>query len=367
MSVHQRGDRWIVSFHDQNKKRQDKSFGTGDYAEQLARAFELAVKDAKLKGWPEPWEDILVRINLPQPAPIPTVTNTDKNRLTFGELCQSYLEELEVRGRTPGHIQTMRIVIDKCYYPHLDKEKAVVDMTYLDDIKPFIQAMRQPSSRTGRPRSNITINRYANYLDAIFNFGLKVWKTSNNPMENYTKLKETPRKVSLTVEDIRKIMDAASEHIRWAIELNFNLGARSGPSELLSLTWDKVNFSTGMVEIFATKTQTTRDIPVSKAFLKKLKEKKKVAKTNYLVEYKGRQVKTLRRGFNAACEKAGLPYDARMYDLRHMFATSMITEGADIAAVSKLMGHSKLSTTVNNYYHLLPGEKEKAINRLPAL
>ena len=45
----------------------------------------------------------------------------------------------------------------------------------------------------------------------------------------------------------------------------------------------------------------------------------------------------------------------------------MLANGADLMAVSKLLGHSTTTMTVNQYYHLLDGEKRKAINKLPTL
>ncbi len=54
-----------------------------------------------------------------------------------------------------------------------------------------------------------------------------------------------------------------------------------------------------------------------------------------------------------------------MYDLRHLFATTMLINSADLAAVSKLMGHSTVKMTADTYYHYMEGEKERAINLLP--
>lgn len=42
-----------------------------------------------------------------------------------------------------------------------------------------------------------------------------------------------------------------------------------------------------------------------------------------------------------------------LHDLRHTFATILISEGADIVTVSKLMGHSSPSVTMDVYSHLL--------------
>jgi integrase len=49
-----------------------------------------------------------------------------------------------------------------------------------------------------------------------------------------------------------------------------------------------------------------------------------------------------------------------MYDLRHLFATTMLTNNADLAAVSKLMGHSTVKMTADTYYHYME-EKRKEL------
>jgi len=86
-----------------------------------------------------------------------------------------------------------------------------------------------------------------------------------------------------------------------------------------------------------------------------------------MIEYRGRPVTTIRKSFNNACDRAGITVPVRMYDLRHLFATTMLSNGADLAAVSKLMGHSTVKMTADVYYHYLEGEKEKAVGKLPSL
>ena len=68
-----------------------------------------------------------------------------------------------------------------------------------------------------------------------------------------------------------------------------------------------------------------------------------------------------------ACRRAGITFSVRLYDLRHMFATYMLSNGADLAAVSKLLGHSSITMTANVYYQYLEGEKERAVALLPEL
>jgi integrase len=91
------------------------------------------------------------------------------------------------------------------------------------------------------------------------------------------------------------------------------------------------------------------------------------ARTEFIIEFQGRQVKCLRSSFKAALERAGITYPCRLYDVRHLFASVMLAKGSDLAAVSKLMGHSSIQQTANVYYELLKGEKERAIATLPSL
>lgn len=73
-----------------------------------------------------------------------------------------------------------------------------------------------------------------------------------------------------------------------------------------------------------------------------------------------------RRGFDVACEKAGLVVEEgqddgtvvlrpkyRPYDLRHFFASMLIAKKINLKKLQKLMGHTSIETTLNVYGHLL--------------
>jgi hypothetical protein len=59
-----------------------------------------------------------------------------------------------------------------------------------------------------------------------------------------------------------------------------------------------------------------------------------------------------------AAKIAGVPV-RHPHSLRHSFATHLLEHDAGIVAVSKLLGHSKLSTT-KRYTHLSPARMRKA-------
>lgn len=373
MGVYQRNDRWMVFYHDESGKRRDKAFGRGDDAKELADTFDLAIKQAKKDGWKVSVDEVIVEVTKPtiNQAVLSgpkAKSGTDKTDKTFGYVCDSYIDELKISGRSPEHIHNLEVIIKNCFYAHMDKDKKAEEFTYLDDIAPFLKALHGISPTTGKPRSQTTINRYGDYLDAIFSYGIRTKMIfMENPVKGRSKPKEKPRAVQLTVADIVKIMDAAPEHIKFAIEVCFNFGTRSGESELLALKWENVDFEKSEVLIYGRKTKEYRKVPITSAFLKKLEEKRSAAQTDYIIEYKGRPISNLRKGFRNACKNAGITYPVRLYDMRHMFATTMLANGADLAAVSKLMGHSRVTMTADVYYQYLQGEKERAVNLLPTL
>ncbi|KHK02911.1 tyrosine-type recombinase/integrase [Desulfovibrio sp. TomC] len=373
MGVYQRDGRWMVFYHDESGKRRDKSFGRGDNAYAQADAFNSAVIEAKDQGQAIPVLQTKV-ITLPEPAPVkvieeittPVKDDHFPQGMTFRELAAKYLSHLKVSGRTENNTRKLAKMVENQFNP-LIGDRAVNSMTYIDDMVPFIQFFQETDGKQGRPRSQLTVNRYGDYVNAIFNFGVTTGLTKVNPMKGRKKSREKPRDVQLTVNDVKRIMDHAEPHVRWAMEVCFSLGTRPGESELLALKWDHIDLEKGIAKIYASKTKTYRSVPIAPALLEKMKGKKPSSMSGYVIEWRGQPIGMIRKGFRRACERAGIKYPVRMYDLRHLFATTMLSKGADLAAVSKLLGHSMISTTTSHYYHCLEGEKERAVSLLPEL
>lgn len=67
--------------------------------------------------------------------------------------------------------------------------------------------------------------------------------------------------------------------------------------------------------------------------------------------------------FASLVKQAGLE-EANFHCLRHSFATRCIEAGMDIYVVSKLLGHTTPTTTLNRYGHLLPDHRAASIEKL---
>ena len=67
---------------------------------------------------------------------------------------------------------------------------------------------------------------------------------------------------------------------------------------------------------------------------------------------------TLTRAFQAALRRAGLPRQ-RFHDLRHACATLHLEAGEELLVVSRMLGHSTISTTADIYAHITPAMLER--------
>jgi Phage integrase family len=71
-----------------------------------------------------------------------------------------------------------------------------------------------------------------------------------------------------------------------------------------------------------------------------------------------------RAAFQAARARAGLSARFRVHDLRHTAAPLMIQAGYPPKMLQEIMGHASITTTLDLYGHLYPGEMDRYADRL---
>ncbi len=377
MGVYLRKDTqvWMVCYKDEHGHRRDKSFGKGDSAKDEATKF--------CEAW-DAWHQAQKNQQMPPPEPVeiiqqpktamvidqsaalpPTVMTQVYCGVTMNQLLEEYLNHSHSNGSHTAHLTSLRSVGKSLLVPILGEDTDIATIDYGKHILPLLDHLRTTPSKLGRPRCAITLNQYGHYLVALFNYAVLRGYLIVSPMRLWKPMREVRRDVELTLEDTKRIMDKALPHVRWAMEVAFNLGVRPGPCELFNLKWEDVDFDKKRVHVYASKTNTHRYVPISDAFLARLKSMKELSQTEYLIDYKGKPVKSIKKAFSKAVKEAGITYRVKMYDLRHNFATFLMNKGADLAAVSKLMGHSRTSTTANRYYESRSDEIVRAAALLP--
>ncbi len=74
-----------------------------------------------------------------------------------------------------------------------------------------------------------------------------------------------------------------------------------------------------------------------------------------------------RRYFKTVLKKAGLR-SIRFHDLRHTYASLLLSKGEPVLYVSNQLGHSNPQFTMKIYAHWIPNKSQReAVNRLPSL
>lgn len=75
-------------------------------------------------------------------------------------------------------------------------------------------------------------------------------------------------------------------------------------------------------------------------------------KVGWVFEYRGHELKEVRKTFKKACEMADIK-DCRLHDLRRTLGSWMLIKGVPIEVISKTLGHSSIHITERVYAHLL--------------
>jgi integrase len=70
--------------------------------------------------------------------------------------------------------------------------------------------------------------------------------------------------------------------------------------------------------------------------------------------------------FQRVLVEAGVPC-IRFHDLRHSAATILLSMGVNVKVVQEMLGHSRISMTLDTYSHVLPGMQEEAVEKISGL
>lgn len=330
--------RFAVVYREPGKKNPTtESFGRGPAAKQAAQERDLEIKLLKKRGKLTPRSEAVY----------------------LDALAQAYTKDAKMRGKSPRYLKDFTAILNKSILPALCY-KTVDQISYAEVL--------DVAERLWGHLSMASQQRYLSYLKAIFAFGVRHEITKHNPLGKWKRLQEPKLDFKLTVEDLEKIIHAAPPYLAWALEVEWELGTRPGVTELFGIRWDDVDYEAGLVRVRGSKTKSSdRYVAIAPWFAWRLKEKQKTARCDYIVEYRGGPITTFRIGLKNAAKRAGIAYNVRPYDIRHLYASVMLAGGADLAAVSKLLGHSTIATTTSTYYHVMQGEKARATALRPAI
>ncbi len=218
---------------------------------------------------------------------------------------------------------------------------------------------------------NSTINRELHVIKSAFNYYLKHKHDASfkNPFNRFKLFEQDFIPRFLNANECVQILQSSKKYnnhrLHDYILLLLNTGCRSG--ELLSLTWDNVfiNEKYFIVRNSLSKNKKTVYKPLNDASIYALLRLKKHKKYVFYNENTNHHVKSFRRGWKCAVDRAEIGH-VRIHDLRHTFASFLIKQGIPLYHVSQLLGHSDTRIT-QRYAHLAPENLHECLNVLPQL
>lgn len=190
-----------------------------------------------------------------------------------------------------------------------------------------------------------TINRSLGTLKKALHMA---WERGLTPEDYSAHVKRLPennqRETHLSIEEVRKLADQASEQVRAAIWISLFTGCRRG--EVLKITAKDIGEDTITIRAGNTKTLRTRVVPIIGALRPWLPF------LPLAITYEG-----VKSGFRRAREKAGMP-EVHFHDLRHSCATILLASGADLYTVAKILGHTTIKTTERYAHHQVSAQRD---------
>lgn len=167
----------------------------------------------------------------------------------------------------------------------------------------------------------------------------------------------------LSEEECHRLIDACDDHLRPIVITALHTGMRK--SEILSLTWDRVDLHNKVIEVINTKNNESRVIPIGAFLYQTLTDLRTRIDVDYVFHDKnGRSYQDVKKSFASALKRAKIT-NFRFHDLRHTFASHLVMAGVDIVTVQKLLGHKTLTMTLR-YAQLADAHRANAIDKLEA-
>jgi integrase len=274
---------------------------------------------------------------------------------TVAELCDDYMERharpKKRKTSADGDESLIRLYIK----PRLGNRKVLaVGRRELDELH---------QSLKDRPYQ---ANRVLALLSKMLNLAVQWGWRADNPVKGIGRFHEEKRDRWASTEEMAALGKALSEYpdrrIGLALVLILLTGSRK--SEALKATWDQFDLDRGVwiKPSHHTKQKKTEHVPLNRTALRlvsglRAERVKQVGEDNlknapflFPSDKEGKPLCDLKGAWKKICAAADLE-NMRMHDLRHTFASHLVSNGHSLPMVGKLIGHTQAATT-QRYAHL---------------
>jgi len=290
-----------------------------------------------------------------------------QEQVSFNEIFLKYIE-LAKKEKTERSYRTEEGLFKKWISP-------TIGDTPMKDISPFaLEKLKDKMKKANlSPRS---ISYALAVIRQVFNYAKRFeLYNGDNPTGKVKKPTEDNRRDRfLTHKEAELLLQKLKESsvtVHDMALLSLHCGLRRG--EIISLTWNDVDFDNGFLFIKDAKNGKNRKAIMTEDVRFMLEERKKVAINNHVfTTAKGEPISDISKTFPRVVETLGFNKgitDKRQqvvfHTLRHTYASWLVMSGVDLYTVQRLMGHSTIAMT-ERYSHLAPDYLKKAVKTFEA-
>lgn len=244
------------------------------------------------------------------------------------------------------------------------------------DIEAMHRQISKSIGRGGKPR-RVRANRILTVASKMFTLSLRSrngenapWRDAvqGNPCKGIERNPEEGRERFFSQKELAAISDALAEYRGVAadcVRLLMLTGCR--PSEAMKASWPEFDSEPGFwIKPSAhVKQRKTHKLPLSPAAIELVDRLRKMRKGKWVFpgDRPGEHLAALWHVWHFVRKRAGLGADARLYDLRHTFASVGAGGGLSLPIIGRLLGHTQPRTTLR-YAHLADDPLREAAEKI---
>jgi len=351
---------WVFISH--NGSRKSKMIGDEDLAEQVAKKIRAKIE----LGIYEPKKTI-----------------KKKKYPAFKDYAEVWLNDYIKSLRRPSTFERYQDNLVRYIYPAIGSKS--IGNLKRGDIRNLLLKLH----KKGLSRASIALVK--DVISGPMEYAIDEEIITGNPTRGILKRLniERDKRISvepMTNEEVKLFLETCLKYETGYFPFfltAFRTGMRLG--ELIALKWTDVDWNGKFIKVQRsfrrgvvshTKTGKERRVDMSDQLISTLKALQTKRKREALKIGKGDPVdwifnrgdkpisqNSIRNVFKRILKKAGLRH-MRVHDMRHSFASLLLSNGESPVYVKEQLGHSSIQMTVDIYGHLIPSSNRKAVNRL---